>query len=48
MDPAYMKKMADRIPRSTYVYLPEGSHMAMYDDQARYFAGLTAFLKSLE
>lgn len=48
MDPAYMKKMADRIPRSTYVYLPEGSHMAMYDDQARYFAGLSAFLKTVE
>lgn len=48
MDPAYMKKMADRIPHSTYVYLPEGSHMAMYDDQERYFAGLTAFLKKVE
>ena len=48
MDPAYMKKMADRIPHSTYVYLPEGSHMAMYDDQQRYFAGLTAFLTKLE
>jgi proline iminopeptidase len=48
MDPAYMEKMAKRIPHSTYVYLPEGSHMAMYDDQARYFAGLTAFLKKVE
>ncbi|RYE01242.1 MAG: alpha/beta fold hydrolase [Sphingomonadales bacterium] len=48
MDPAYMKKMADRIPHSTYVYLPDGSHMAMYDDQARYFAGLTSFLKTVD
>jgi proline iminopeptidase len=48
MDPAYMEKMAKRIPHATYVYLPEGSHMAMYDDQARYFAGLTAFLHKQE
>jgi hypothetical protein len=31
-----------------YLYCPEGSHMAMYDDQQTYFAGLTDFLLSLD
>lgn len=48
MDPAYMEKMAKRMPNASYLYLPEGSHMAMYDDQSRYFAGLLGFLKRFE
>jgi proline iminopeptidase len=47
MDPAHMKMMADRLPNGSYLYCPEGSHMAMYDDQRAYFAGLTDFLRSL-
>ena len=30
-----------------YLFCPDGSHMAMYDDQQAYFAGLTEFLLSL-
>jgi proline iminopeptidase len=48
MDPSHMERMARQLPHGEYLYLPEGGHMAMYDDQARYFAGLTAFLKKLE
>jgi proline iminopeptidase len=48
MDPAYMEKMAKRLPHGSYLYLPEGSHLAMYDDQARYMAGLIAFLRKFE
>ena len=33
--------------RGRYLYCPNGSHMAMYDDQQTYFAGLTAFLNGL-
>jgi len=47
MDPAYMEKMADRLPRGTYLHCPEGSHLAMYDDQETYFAGLVDFLHTL-
>ncbi len=47
MDPAHMKMMAGRFPNGRYLYCPEGSHMAMYDDQQAYFAGLTDFLHSL-
>lgn len=45
MDPAYMKKMAEELPNGQSLYLPDGSHMAMYDDQQRYFAGLIDFIK---
>lgn len=48
MDPAYMKMMAARLPRGEFLLCPEGSHMAFYDDQAAYFAGLIPFLKRME
>ena len=44
MDPAYLRSMAQRLPRGRYHHCPEGSHMAMYDDQERYFEGLLGFL----
>jgi proline iminopeptidase len=47
MDPAYMEMMAGRLPRGRYLYCPDGSHLAMYDDQAVYFAGLIEFLHDL-
>ena len=33
MDPAHMEMMARRLPRGRYLHCPDGSHMAMYDDQ---------------
>jgi proline iminopeptidase len=44
MDPAHMRWMASAVQRGTYLHCPNGSHMAMYDDQARYFQGLIRFL----
>ena len=44
MDPSYMKMMSERLPRGSYLHCPDGSHLAMYDDQERYFAGLVDFL----
>jgi len=48
MDPAYMEMMAGRLPRGQYLNCPDGSHMAMYDDQKVYFTGLIDFLYSLD
>jgi len=48
MDPAYMEKMARQLPHGEYAFMPDGSHLAMYDDQQRYFAALVAFLKKQE
>ncbi len=47
MDPAHMEMMARRLPHGSYLYCPEGSHLAMYDDQQTYFAGLVHFLHGL-
>ena len=48
MDPAHMQQMAERLPRGEYLHCPQGSHLAMYDDQETYFEGLVAFLTRLE
>ena len=48
MDPAYLEMMAGRLPRGQYLNCPDGSHMAMYDDQKVYFTGLIDFLYSLD
>jgi len=47
MDPAHMEEMAGLLPRGTYLHCPEGSHLAMYDDQQTYFTGLIDFLRTL-
>ena len=47
MDPAYLEMMASQIPRGRYLLCPEGSHMAMYDDQVTYFEGLIGFMRGL-
>ena len=47
MDPGHMEMMAGRLPHGRYLYCPNGSHLAMYDDQETYFAGLIDFLGDL-
>jgi proline iminopeptidase len=47
MDPSFMADMARRLPHGRYLYCPNGSHLAMYDDQETYFAGLIDFLLDL-
>lgn len=48
MDPAHMEWMAGSFPNGTYLYCPNGSHMAMYDDQDTYFEGLIDFLRQID
>jgi proline iminopeptidase len=48
MDPAWMQDMAKRLPKGRFLLCPNGGHMAMYDDQETYFAGLIDFLKGVE
>jgi proline iminopeptidase len=47
MDPAHMEVMASRLPAGQYLHCPDGSHLAMYDDQETYFTGLIDFLRGL-
>jgi proline iminopeptidase len=47
MDPDDMRKMATLMPNATSAICPNGSHMALWDDQAVYFQHLLAFLRSV-
>jgi proline iminopeptidase len=44
MDPKHMEMMAGEFADGRYLHCPNGSHMAMYDDQETYFGGLIDFL----
>ena len=48
MDPEWMGMMATKLPRGEYLHCPNGSHMAMYDDQATYFRGLIDFIRGVD
>ena len=48
MDPSYMEMMAGEFKDGRYLHCPNGSHLAIYDDQERYFAGLIAFLRDVD
>lgn len=44
MDPRHLEAMAARLPAGRFLLCPNGSHLAMYDDQEVYFDGLTRFI----
>jgi len=48
MDPKHMESMAGRLPKGRYLLCPEGSHMALYDDQKVYFSGLIQFIRDVD
>ena len=48
MDPAHMERMAEQLPQGSYLHCPEGSHMAMWDDQKTYIEGLIRFMDAVD
>ena len=48
MDPKHMEWMASAFPNGRYLYCPNGSHFAMYDDQLTYFEGLISFIRDVD
>jgi proline iminopeptidase len=48
MDPGHMESMAQKLADGRYLHCPDGSHMAMFDDQQRYFDGLIGFLRDVD
>lgn len=48
MDPKHMEAMARSFKRGRYLFCPNGSHMAMYDDQETYVKGVVKFLKDVD
>jgi proline iminopeptidase len=47
MDPEDIKKMATLMPNATSAICPNGSHMALWDDQEVYFRHLLGFLRTI-
>jgi len=48
MDPGHMEWMAATVQHGRYLYCPNGSHLALYDDQANYFRGLIQFIQDVD
>ena len=48
MEPAEMEKMARRVQKGRYLYCPNGSHLAIYDDQKVYMTGLIKFILDVD
>jgi len=48
MDPAHMQWIAGQVQHGSFLLCPQGSHMAMWDDQATTHQGLTHFLKETD
>jgi proline iminopeptidase len=48
MDPTHMERIAKQVQKGRYLFCPNGSHMAMYDDQKVYVDGVVAFLQDVD
>jgi len=48
MDPAFMEKMAGQVKHGRFLLCPNGSHMAMFDDQQTYMTGVIKFLNDVD
>jgi len=44
MDPAHLKQMAGAVGHGRYHFCPNGSHLAIYDDQEFYMKGVIEFI----
>lgn len=48
MDPAHMEMMAKKVQKGRYLFCPNGSHLALYDDQKIYVEGLIQFIRDVD
>jgi proline iminopeptidase len=48
MEPAQMERIAKEVKRGRYLFCPNGSHLAIYDDQKTYMAGVIRFLHDVD
>ena len=48
MDPEHMRWVAGQVKSGRFLLCPDGSHLAMWDDQQTYMAGLIRFLKDVD
>lgn len=47
MDPEHMKWMSTQVQHGSYLYCPNGSHLAMWDDQQVFMNGVIKFIKEV-
>jgi proline iminopeptidase len=48
MDPKYMEMMAGKVQKGRYLNCPNGSHLALYDDQKVYMDGIIKFIGDVD
>jgi proline iminopeptidase len=48
MDPVHMEWMSQQMPKGRHLHCPNGSHLAIYDDQDTYMRGLVNFIKDVD
>lgn len=48
MDPEDMKKQSEMVQNGKYLYCPNGSHLAMWDDQKVFMDGVISFIKEVD
>ena len=48
MDPEHMRWVSTQVKHGSFLLCPQGSHMAMWDDQRAYATGLIRFLKEID
>jgi proline iminopeptidase len=48
MDPKHMEMIASQVQKGRYLYCPNGSHLAIYDDQQTYMTGVVQFLRDVD
>lgn len=48
MDPAAMEAQSKQVQRGRYLFCPDGSHLAMWDDQEVFMGGVVRFIKDVD
>ncbi len=48
MDPAAMEEQSKLVQKGRYLYCPNGSHLAMWDDQQVFMTGVIDFIKDVD
>jgi proline iminopeptidase len=48
MEPAQMERIAREVKAGRYLFCPNGSHLAIYDDQQVYVEGIIQFLRDVD
>lgn len=48
MDPKAMEEQSKLVQKGSYLYCPNGSHLAMWDDQKVYMNGVISFIKKVD